>query len=317
MKFLVNLIVLLCLGLPAFAAKTKHKNKSPLQADTVWVEKELTRMGLSKSFVAESMKYYEPSSFDPVVTLTMLSFLRPPGEHMDRVDAEAVAKTQSFIRENQKAFDLAEEKYDVSPSVISALLWIETRHGQNTGKFHIPSVFMHLLQSNQPRNRIALTKLAFERNKKENRYTRKELRKMIAEKTKKRSQWAREQLLALAAIRKQRHLDIRTLRGSYAGAFGLPQFIPGSYLEYAKPFKTGGVAKLTEAPDAIMSVGYYLHRSGWKSESDDAKVDALLKYNNSRDYADSILEIARQATVAAVNTTKARGVSSVKEKTSK
>jgi peptidoglycan lytic transglycosylase B len=314
MKFLVHLIVLLSLGAPAFA-KTKHKSKSPLQADPVWVEKELTRLGLSQAYVAESMKYYEPGSFDSTVTLNLLGFLRPAGEHMNRVNAEAVRETQSFVRQNQSFFALAEQTYNVPPHVISALLWIETRHGDNMGKFHINSVYLHLLQANQNKNRVLLTKLAFEKNKKEQRFTKKALRRLMAERTKKKAAWAREQILAMAAIRKKKHLDITTLRGSYAGAFGLSQFIPTSYLEYAKPAKRGTVAKLTEAPDAIMSVAYYLHRSGWKNENPDSQIDALMKYNNSRDYADSILEISKQ--VVAANTTTAsknRGVSSVKDK---
>lgn len=312
MKFLVLLTVLFSLGAPAFA-KTKHKSKSPLQADAVWVEKELTRMGLSKGYIAESMKYYEPASFDSTVTLNLLGFLRPAGEHMNRVNAEAVRETQSFVRANQKSFDVASEKYGVPANVISALLWIETRHGDNMGKFHINSVYLHLMQADQKRNRVLLTKLAFEKNKKENRFSKKELRKLMAERTKKKANWAREQILAMASIRKKKHLDITSLRGSYAGAFGLSQFIPSSYLEYAKPVKPGGVAKLTEAPDAIMSVAYYLHRSGWKNAQPDSHVEALMKYNNSRDYADSILEISRQVMAANTPTVKTRGLSSVNE----
>lgn len=312
MKFLVHLLVLLSLGLPALA-KTKHKSKSPLQADPAWVEQELSRMGLSQSFITESMKYYEPNSFDPVVTLNLLGFLRPAGEHMNRVNAEAVRETQSFIRDNQESFDLAEEKYQVPPNVISALLWIETRHGDNMGKFHIVSAYLHLLQSDKKKNRVLLTKLAFEKNKAEQRFTKKELRKKMAERTKSKAQWAREQIIALASIRKKKHLDLKTLRGSYAGAFGLSQFIPSSYLEYAKPVKRGAVAKLTEAPDAIMSVAYYLHRSGWKNAKPQSHVDALMKYNNSRDYADSILEISKQSLAARGPVKDNRKISSTKD----
>ncbi len=313
MKFFLHFLVFLSLGWPAFA-KTKHKSKSPLQADAVWVGKELKRMGLSKSYIAESMKYYEPASFDSTVTLNLLGFLRPAGEHMNRVNAEAVRETQSFVRKNQPAFDLAEQKYGVPGNVISALLWIETRHGDNLGKFHINSVYLHLLQADLKKNRVLLTKLAFEKNKKEQRFTKKELRKLMAERTKKKAAWAREQVLAMAGIRKKKHLDITTLRGSYAGAFGLSQFIPSSYMEYAKPAKPGTVVKLAEAPDAIMSVAYYLHRSGWKSANPDSHVEALMKYNNSRDYADSILEISRQVLAAQPTAAKNRGVSSVNEK---
>lgn len=292
----------------------KFKSKSPLQANAVWVEKELQRMGLSRAFIQESMKHYEPHSFDSVVTLNLLGFLRPAGEHMDRVDRLAVRKTQSFVNENRKAFDLAEEQLGVPANVISALLWIETRHGANMGNFHIVSAYLHLIQAHHKKNRVLLTKLAFEKNKKEQRFTKKELRKLMMERTKKKSQWAREQLLALARIRSKKHLDIRNLRGSYAGAFGMAQFIPSSYLDYALPAQAGAVADLTKAPDAIMSVASYLSRSGWNNEDPESQVEALMKYNNSRDYADSILEISKKTGLAKNSQKKNRGLSSAKEK---
>jgi len=307
------MIVMLSLGIPAFA-KTKHKSKSPLQANAVWVEKELTRMGLSKAYIAESMKYYEPASFDSTVTLNLLGFLRPAGEHMNRVNPQAIRETQKYVQANQKYFKLAEQKYGVPANVISALLWIETRHGDNMGNFHINSVYLHLLQANQKRNRVLLTKLAFEKNKAEQRFNKKELRKLMAERTKKKSDWAREQILAMASIRKRKHLNITDLRGSYAGAFGMAQFIPSSYLDYAKPAKPGAVAKLTETPDAIMSVANYLKKFGWKTAQPESHVEALMKYNNSRDYADSILEISRLAVAETKNPpVKTRGLSSVDE----
>lgn len=309
MKLFVNLALLLSLASPAFA-KTKFKAKSPLQANAAWVEKELTRMGLSQGYIAESMKYYEPRSFDAVVALNLLGFLRPAGEHMNRVTPEAVRETQKFIRENQTSFDLAEKKYAVPPHVISALLWIETRHGGHMGSFHINSAYLHLLQADHKKTRGVLTKMAYEKNLAEKRFTKKDLRRIMAERTKKKSQWAREQILAMASIRKKKHLDITKLRGSYAGAFGLAQFIPSSYMEYAMPEKPGTVAQLTKAPDAIMSVANYLHRSGWKNQLPDSHVEALMKYNNSRDYADSILAISEQALAANKETLKTRGLSS-------
>jgi membrane-bound lytic murein transglycosylase B len=266
-----------------------------LEADEKWLHKELKKMGLSKGFIAESLKYYEPESFEKVLTLNLLGFLNPPGQHMNHVTPQSVRESIKFIKENKKAFDLAKEKYQIPANVISALLWIETRHGDDVGRFHIVSVYLHLLQSDLLQNRKKLMLLAIEKNNKELEYTEDELKTVMAERTKKRSLWAREQIIALASIRKKRHLDLRKLRGSYAGALGLPQFIPSSYKDFAKSIKPKAIPNLNTAGDSILSVAYYLSKHGWKNHNAESKITALMKYNNSRDYADSILEISKRA----------------------
>jgi membrane-bound lytic murein transglycosylase B len=293
MRFSLILLFILCLVPNGFAKSAKSKVPK-MTANKAWVGAELLKMGLSKSFTAEALENYEPQSFHTVVSLNLLGFLAPAGVHMNHVTPEAVAEASKFIKANQMAFMKAQKTFDVPAGVISSLLWIETRHGDDVGDFHTVSVFLHLLQSDLAKNKKALVKLALEKNKNEERFTPKEIRKIMPERTKKKSQWAREQLIALAAIRKQKHLDIKTLRGSYAGAFGLPQFIPSSYREYATSLKPKAVPNLSSTEDAIMSVANYLSESGWENKNKESHVEALMKYNNSRDYADSILEISKK-----------------------
>lgn len=293
---------------PMAWAKTK-KNSIPLKADAEWVRKELTKMGFSKSFINESLKYYEPKSFEKTLTLNLLGFLRPPGQHMNLVTPQSVKASVKFINKNKKAFEVAKSRYKVPADVIAALLWIETRHGDDTGTFHTVSVYLHLMQADRAKNRNTLTKLALEKNKEHRAYKTKELKKLMVERTKKKSDWAREQIIALAAIRKGKHLDLKPLRGSYAGAFGLPQFIPSSYRAYAKALKPKDVPNLNRADDAIVSVAHYLSKHGWRSKKSSTKVKALMKYNNSRDYADSILAISKKI-VSAKQPIKNRSLSS-------
>jgi membrane-bound lytic murein transglycosylase B len=55
------------------------------------------------------------------------------------------------------------------------------------------------------------------------------------------------------------------VRGSYAGAIGIPQFMPGSYLRYAVDFDRDGATDLrANAADAIGSVANFLRRHGWQ-----------------------------------------------------
>ena len=267
---------------------------NPLSGDKEWLRKELQRIGFSNSFIEESIDNYEPRGFNTVVTLNLLGFLQPSGPHLLEVTPKAVSRTASFIQENQLAFQQAKTRYDVPADVISSLLWIETRHGEDVGTFQTVSVYLHLLQAKRAVNVDKLTKLALAKNKETKKYKPQELRGMMVERTKKKAAWAQEQLIALASLRKKKHVDVKSLRGSYAGAFGLPQFIPSSYRDFAAAQKESAIPNLTKAGDAIMSVARYLSESGWSNDNPEAKIGALMKYNNSRDYADGILRISQR-----------------------
>jgi membrane-bound lytic murein transglycosylase B len=297
----VRFCLLLCLAIfsGTAQARSRRPKKDPaFIADKVWLGQELARIQLPKSFITKALANYEPDSFKTVVTLNLLGFLQP-AQHMNNVTPESVRETARFISDNQEAFAQAEQTYHVPSDIISSLLWIETRHGENTGDFHTASVFMHLLQVERSKTRGALTKLALEKNKKLKKYSAKELRRLIAERTQTKRAWARDQLGALAVLWRHHQLDVKSLRGSYAGAFGLPQFIPSSYRDFAKSAKPARPADLNAESDAIVSVANYLAVHGWDTSNEEARVTALMKYNNSRDYADSILEISRRVTALA------------------
>lgn len=71
-----------------------------------------------------------------------------------------------------------------------------------------------------------------------------------------------EKFLVLAELEK---LDINTVMGSYAGAMGYTQFMPSSYIAYARSFEKNGTRDLMNSPeDAIASVANYLKVHRWK-----------------------------------------------------
>ncbi|MBC7467036.1 MAG: lytic murein transglycosylase [Bdellovibrio sp.] len=290
LKNCFQILIFLIVG---FTSLAQAQLASKFQTDKKWMKQELTRMKLPKNFIKDALENYQPESFESVLKLNLLGFLKPP-QHMDLVTAQAVTESSRFLKENRKAFESANKKYQVSSDVISALLWVETRHGDNTGQFHILSVYLHLLQSNRSENRQLLTTMALEQNRSLKTYSSKELKKKMQTRTLKKSEWAREELRALASIHKKGQLNLRTLKGSYAGAFGLAQFIPSSYRDYAKSTTANANPNLMKPKDAILSVAHYLSKHGWKNKKAQDKITALMSYNNSRDYADSILAISKQ-----------------------
>ena len=81
-----------------------------------------------------------------------------------------------------------------------------------------------------------------------------------------RSAFFSRELEQLLLLTKEQNLDPRTLRGSYAGAMGMPQFIASSYRSYAVDFDGDGQANLFDSiPDIFASVANYFVKHGWRA----------------------------------------------------
>jgi membrane-bound lytic murein transglycosylase B len=135
-----------------------------------------------------------------------------------------------FWQMHQAVLERAEREYGVPAQVMVAIIGVETFYGRNTGRWRVID---------------ALTTLAFDYPPRA-RFFRSEL----------------EHYLVLA--RDNRH-DALGVRGSYAGAIGIPQFMPSSTRAYAVDFDGDGVIDLrASTADAIGSVASFLSKHGWQ-----------------------------------------------------
>jgi membrane-bound lytic murein transglycosylase B len=135
-----------------------------------------------------------------------------------------------FIADNRAALQRAEEKYGIPQEIIVAIIGVETIYGRSMGTF--PPL-------------DALTTLAFD-------YPR-------------RSDFFRKELVQYLLLVRERHFDLLSLRASYAGALGIPQFMPSNYRKYAVDFNENGDIDLLHDPeDAIGSVANYIKQFGWQ-----------------------------------------------------
>lgn len=296
-RFISSFISLLLLVSPSAHAKAKKIKRKPAaqapkpQADWAYAEKKMRKAGLSHKFLNALKKTYEPDSFSEVLELNTLLFLKKSDYHGVQVNDDAVTDVRTFMDSNRNSLAVAEKAYGVDASVVASLLWMESRHGKNLGAFHVPSVFVDLVQCDRPANIKYLHKAG-------RRFTAKVTAQNkidISTRARKRVKWALAELKAIETMWKRNKSTLADFRGSFAGAFGMAQFEPSSYVAYAKSQVGNHPPILEHAEDAIQSVANYLHKNGWRGRKQKSHVKALMKYNNSHDYANAILKLAAQA----------------------
>lgn len=282
MRAFIVLSFILLSSAPAFAKLT---------GDWSYVEKRLKKAGFKKNFIAALQASYDDKDIETVIRLNVLLFLKKSNYHVVQVTDNGAENIRSFLAAHKDSLAQTEKDFGVSPAVIASLLWMETRHGANYGRFHVPSVFINLLQAERNEALAFLQENAtsFDPN------VSKKNRKEIIRRTKVKADWAVHELKALQWLFQKDPEKFKALYGSFSGAFGMPQFIPSSYKRLAKTTKKGGAPDLFTADDSIYSVGHYLKKHGWNQKKPKAHVRVLMRYNNSRDYAEAILNLAKMA----------------------
>ena len=135
-----------------------------------------------------------------------------------------------FWKRNAKILAAAQKKYGVPPEIIVAIVGVETLYGKRTGNIHI-------LES--------LASLSFD-------YPR-------------RAKFFRREMMHFLLLAREEKFKAAKLQGSFAGAMGMPQFMPSSYRAYAVDFNKDGKRDLFRSRhDVIGSVANYFATFGWK-----------------------------------------------------
>ncbi|MDP2795854.1 MAG: lytic murein transglycosylase B [Sulfurisoma sp.] len=146
------------------------------------------------------------------------------------IEPKRIAAGLRFWREHRAALADANARYGVPEEIVVAIIGIETIYGRNTGRFGTLA---------------ALATLAFDYPP--------------------RAELFRRELEAMLLLAREQGRDPLSYRGSYAGALGLPQFLPSSVRQWAVDFDDSGRIDLNaSATDAIGSVAHFLQAHGWK-----------------------------------------------------
>jgi membrane-bound lytic murein transglycosylase B len=144
-----------------------------------------------------------------------------------------------FWNENAELLSRAEATYGVPAEIIVGIIGVETIYGRDTGRFRVVDV---------------LTTLAFAYPEAPNRND--------------RMQFFHDELAKTLLLARKESIDPFSLLGSFAGAVGMPQFMPGNILKYGVDFDGDGIVDLRgSAADAIGSVANFLVEHGWDRTS--------------------------------------------------
>lgn len=143
----------------------------------------------------------------------------------------------AFWAEHEAALTRAENQYGVPPEIVLGIIGVETFYGRILGGFKVLDALATLAFDFPPEHPRAAERQAF----------------------------FRRELAEFLQLCRENGLDATAVQGSYAGALGLPQFMPGSWRQHAVDFDGDGHIDLMASPsDAIGSVAHYLAQHGWK-----------------------------------------------------
>lgn len=196
----------------------------PLFIEEMVLKHHFRRDELERAF---KVAQYQQSAIDAI---TAPATRKPwPDYRASFVNAARIKAGLKFWKQNARALRRAEKRYGVPQEIIVALLGVETFYGRQTGGY---------------RALDALSTLAFNYPARAD-FFRSEL----------------EQFLMLAS---EQQFNLLAIKGSYAGALGVAQFMPSSYRKYAVDFNGNGkIDLMKERADAVGSAANYLKEYGW------------------------------------------------------
>ena len=158
-------------------------------------------------------------------------FTRPVWAYIESAaSADRITRGRSEMSDHADVIAQVERTYGVPAHILTAIWGLETSYGRIMGDFDIID---------------SLSTFAFEGR---------------------RQQFGEQQLFAVLDLLQSGEVREDQLRGAWAGAMGMTQFIPTTFRDYAVDFDRDGNKNLWESEgDALGSAAHYLSRSGWRT----------------------------------------------------
>ena len=150
------------------------------------------------------------------------------------IEPERIRAGAAFWAVNSAWLETAEQRYGVPAAVVVGIIGVETFYGRVTGNYRVLDA-------------LATLSLDFPTGRKD------------------RSAFFQDELGQFLRLAKTEQLPPTSVKGSFAGAIGLGQFMPGSINRFAVDFDANGhIDMVASVPDVIGSVARYLAEHGWQ-----------------------------------------------------
>jgi membrane-bound lytic murein transglycosylase B len=215
---------------PLYASRADALQAADEIAEQYGLDRDWVRQAIGQSrFVAAVVRLSTPAPAGVAKNWTAYR-----SRFVEPVRIEAGVK---FWRANREALEAAEAQTGVPASIVVGILGVETLYGQHTGNFRVMDALCTLAFDFPQAHPRAAARTAF----------------------------FRSELAEFLLLTSRTHTDPLALRGSYAGAMGLPQFMPSSWNRYAVDFDGDGHIDLFHSSsDVIGSVANYFRAFDWQ-----------------------------------------------------
>jgi len=190
----------------------------------------VSRDGLNRQDVRALLKEARPQPRIIEIVNRPIEKVAPWWEYRDRfLSAERISDGVRFWLDHKNTLEQISAQYQVPSEYLVAILGVETHYGRNTGPYRALDALATLAFDYPPRQKFFRSEL--------------------------------EEFLLLV---KENKLDPLTVPGSYAGALGVPQFMPSQYRRYAVAANADRRRDLWgDWDDILASVANYLNEHGW------------------------------------------------------
>ena len=196
-----------------------------------------------------------------------------------------IKKARLYMKKHNAELSQAEIVYGVDKEVITAIILIETQCGTLLGNRSVLNTLSTMASLFDLQVREKLWKEISD--------TPKLKRAKFERKADKKSKWAYRELKAFLDHTTTEGVDPVEIKGSYAGAMGISQFMPSNIPELAKDGNNDGSIDLFNHADAIASIAFFLKRHGWKPGISKKKARKVVHhYNHSDQYVAAVLKIS-------------------------
>jgi len=250
----------------------------------------LKRALISEGISKQTAQNYLRASVGAVnlkVILKNLSHKEKERDYISFLQEKRIAEARQFLGRHCSLLSDIEKAYGVPKEVIVAILMVESSLGEDHGRYLVFGVYTSLASMLDRKVRESVRREAAKAGIDINSPA---FKKRITSK----ATWGLQELACLLRLSEKGKVNPFRLKGSWAGAFGMPQFIPSSFEKYGIDWDGDGKVKLDRLPDAAASAANYLRAHGWKKAMDPTKALGVIKrYNHSQPYADAILELSK------------------------